>query len=157
MSPEPNFTEILDRRPSEVEKPKPIPAGTYATVITGLPRFDKSTKKQTPYVEFQHKIVNAGEDVSEDDLKEALSLPDGSVRSLQDIVMKNTYYLTEGAAWRLKEFLRDCGHDVENDTMSLREMVENCAGRSVGIFVTHVPSQDGQTVFAQIDKTVALD
>lgn len=157
MAKEPNFTSILDRNPTEVEKPKPIPAGTYSTIIIGQPRFDKSSKKQTEFVEFSHKIVAQGEDVSEEDLNEALTKPDGSVRPLQDIVMKNTFYLTENAAWRLKDFLKDVGFDVDDDSVSMREMVEGCAGRSVGVFVKHEPSQDGTTVFAKIDRTVVLE
>jgi len=147
-----NFSEILDRAPSEIEKPKPLPQGTYSTVLVGMPRHDKSAKKQTPFIEFNHKLVAAGDDVDDDDLKTALG-----ERSLQDITMKNTFYLTEGSAWRLKQFLADCGFDVDADDQSLREMTEQTAGRSVNIFVKHEPSQDGQSVFARIDSTAAAE
>ena len=150
----PNFGSILDKSPTEVERPKPIPPGTYSTVIIGMPRYDKSSKKQTEFVEFQHKFLAPGDDVDADALQEALTIGE-ETKSLNDVVMKNTFYLTESAAWRLKEFLRDCGFDIESDEMSLRDMVEQTAGKSVGVFVKHVPSQDGQTVFAQIDRTVA--
>ncbi len=147
-----NFSDILDRAPSEIEKPKPIPQGTYSTVLVGVPRQDKSAKKQTPFVEFTHKIISAGDDVDGDALKEALG-----ERSLADVTMKNTFYLTEGSAWRLKQFLSDCGFDVEDGDTSLREMVESSAGRAVNIFVKHEPSQDGQSVFAQIASTAAVE
>lgn len=150
MAKSPDFSEILDRVPSEIEKPKPIPVGTYSTVLQGIPRQDKSAKKQTRFVEFAHKIIAAGEDVDEDSLKEALTSPDGTVRSLQDIVMKNTFYLTENSAWRLKDFLKDCGFDIDDDSASLRELIEQTAGRQVNVFVKHEPSQDGQSVFAKI-------
>lgn len=154
----PNISAILDRRPSEIEKPKPIPQGTYYTVIVGMPRYDKSSKKQTDFVEFQHKIVQAGDDVDQDALAEALTnAASGETRSLQDIVMKNTYYLTDSAAWRVKDFLHDCGFDIDDDSLSLREMVEQTAGRQVGVFVKHRPSQDGQSVFAEIDHTIAME
>ena len=95
----PNFGSILDRAPSEIEKPKPLPQGSYITQIVGQPRFDKSTKKQTEYVEFTHKLLAAQEDVDEDELKD--------LGGVKDKVMKNTFYLTEGAAWRLKEVLEE--------------------------------------------------
>lgn len=143
------FGSILDRAPSEIEKPKPAPQGSYVTQIVGQPRFDKSSKKQTEFAEFTHKLVSAGEDVDADEL--AAFLGD---RKLTDIQMKNTYYLTEGATWRLKEFLEHCGIDEAD---SLREMVEETPGKQVGVFVGHEPSQDGQSIFARIGKTFVVE
>ena len=113
----PNFGSILDRAPSEIEKPKPLPQGSYITVLVGQPRFDKSAKKQTEFVEFTHKLLAAQEDVDEDELK--------VLGGVKDKVMKNTFYLTEGAAWRLKEFLEHCGIDEAD---SLREMIDETPG-----------------------------
>lgn len=153
----PSFTNILDRAPSTVEKPKPLPPGTYDTILQGMPRRDVSAKKQTPFIEFQHKIVAAGDDVDADALREALTSPDGEVKALNEIVMKNTYYLTENALWRLKQFLSDCGFDTDDDGSTLQQMVEETNGVGVKIYVKHVPSQDGQTIFAQIDKTLPAE
>ena len=142
----PNFGSILDRAPSEIEKPKPLPQGSYITQIVGQPRFDKSTKKQTEYVEFTHKLLAAQEDVDEDELK--------ALGGVKDKVMKNTFYLTEGAAWRLKEFLEHCGIDEAD---SLREMIEETPGKQVGIFINHEASQDGTSVFARVGKTFVVE
>lgn len=147
-----NFSDILDRAPTEIDKPKPIPQGTYSTILIGVPRHDKSAKKQTPFIEFTHKILAAGDDVDTEELSDALN-----GRALQDVTIKNTFYLTEGSAWRLKQFLADCGFDIDSAEMSLREMTEQTAGRAVDIFVKHEPSQDGQSVFARIDSTAASE
>ena len=151
-APAQSFSSILDRAPSEIEKPKPLPQGSYVTILVGQPRFDKSTKKQTEYAEFTHKILSAGEDVDEDDLKSYL----GEGKKLTDVLMKNTYYLTEGATWRLKDFLGHCGIDVDN-LDSLREGVEETPGKQVGIFINHEASQDGTSVFARIGKTFVVE
>lgn len=154
-----NFSSILDRKGVEIEKPKPLPVGTYATIIVGQPRYDVSSKKKTEFVELRHKMVQALEDVSQEDLATALTLPDGTTKKLQDMELKATFYLTEGAAWRVKDYLRDLGWGEEldaEDGPSLREMIESSAGKSVGVYVIHEPSQDGQSVFAKIDKTVVL-
>lgn len=148
----PSFGSILDRAPSEIEKPKPLPQGSYVTILVGQPRFDKSTKKQTEYAEFTHKILSAGEDVDDDDLKSYL----GEGKKLTDVLMKNTYYLTEGATWRLKDFLGHCGIDVDA-LDSLREGVEETPGKQVGIFINHEASQDGTSVFARIGKTFVVE
>lgn len=144
------FGSILDRAPSEIEKPKPLPQGSYITSIVGQPRFDKSSKKQTEFVEFTHKIKSASDDVDTDELEAYL----GGEKKLTDVVMKNTYYLTEGAVWRLKEFLEHCAID-EGD--SLRAMIEETPGAEVGIYVNHEPSQDGTSFFARINKTFVAE
>jgi len=157
MNTQTNFSDILDRAPAEIDKPKPLPTGTYLTVLQGMPRQDKSAKKQTPFVEFTHKIISAGDDVDQEELETVLTMPDGTTKSLQDIVMRNTFYLTENSAWRLKEFLRDCGFDVDSSDQSLREMIETSTGRSVNIYIKHEPSQDGTSVFATIGGTSAAE
>ena len=141
-----SFASILDRAPSEIEKPKPLPQGSYITQIVGQPRFDKSSKKQTEFVEFTHKLLQAQDDVDEDELN--------AIGGVKDKMMKNTFYLTESAAWRLKEFLEHCGIE-EGD--SLREMIEETPGKQVGIFVGHEASQDGTSVFARVGKTFVVE
>lgn len=147
-----SFSSILDRAPSEIEKPKPLPQGSYITVLVGQPRIDKSTKKQTEYREFTHKIISAGEDVDPDDLATYL----GDNKKLTDVTIKNTYYITEGAAWRLKEFLEHCGIDLDK-VESLNEGLDETPGKQVGIFINHEASQDGTSVFARIGKTFVVE
>ncbi len=100
----PSFGALLDKAPSEVERPKPLPQGSYITVLQGLPRQDKSAKKQTEFYEFTHKLLSAGEDVDEDELK--------AMGGVADKTIKNTYYITEGSLWRLKDFLGHFGRGV---------------------------------------------
>lgn len=52
-----SFSSILDRAPSEIEKPKPMPVGSYITLLVGQPRIDKSTKKQTEFREFNEAAM----------------------------------------------------------------------------------------------------
>lgn len=152
------FGSILDRAPADVEKPKPAPIGSYKTQIVGQPRFDKSSKKQTEFVEFTHKLISAGEDVDEADLEAYLTPLDPALpkRKLSEVTMKNTYYLTEASLWRLKEFLEHCGIDMDA-VDSLREGIEATPGVEVGVFVNHEPSQDGESFFARINKTFVAE
>ncbi len=149
----PNFSSILDRPASEVERPKPLPVGTYLTTIQGLPRYDKSSKKQTDFVEFSHQLVAAMDDVDPEELEAAggLTLKDGTAKSI-----KNTYYLTEDAGWRLRKFLEDCGFDFE-EIESMREAVESTANREVYIQIRHEASQDGRSVYARIADTAIVE
>jgi len=144
----PSFASLLDTPGSEIERPKPLPVGTYVCMVQGLPRFDKSSKKQTDFVEFTLKLLEAGEDVDADELK--------AMGGLIDKTIKDTYYITESALWRLKEFLTNCGLDADDDT-SLRELIEEAPGKQVGVVIKHEASQDGTSVFARVAKTIAVE
>lgn len=153
----PSFKSILDRSPSEIEKPKPLPVGSYITQLVGQPRIDKSAKKQTEFREFTHKLLSAGEDVDEAELEAYLAGPDGSPpRKLTDQLVKNTYYITEGSIWRLKEFCEHCGIDLD-ECESLSIAIDETPGKQVGIFINHEPSQDGTSFFARINKTFTVE
>lgn len=148
-----NLTSILDKPYKEPEAPKPLPPGTYGTQIVGMPRFDVN-KNGNAFFEIQHKLINAGEDVDEEALTEALTSADGEVRSLSEIILKNNYFY-ESAAWRVDQLLKDCGFEVDGTT-SRRECLEGLPGLTVGISIIHKPRQDGKGIFATIERTVAL-
>lgn len=141
------FTSILDRPSSDIEKPKPLPQGTYRFTVQGLPKYDKSTKKQTSYVEFALKPTAAMDDVDEDDLK--------AMGGFANKTVKATYYETEDAIWRLKEFLDHCGAGEENETLRVRnEQTPNCEVMGT---IKHEFSQDGTAVFAKLGTTAPVE
>ena len=154
MSNTPNFASILDRPGSEIEKPQPLPIGTYLTRVVGLPRYDKSAKKQTEFVEFTHQIISAEADVDAEELEIAggLTNREGEPRQI-----KNTFYITEASAWRLTQFLEHLGFDFSDDELTLREAAEASANREVYISIKHEPSQDGKSVFAKIGGTASVE
>lgn len=155
-----NFGSILDKPASKVEKPKPLPAGTYTCLVKGQPRQDQSQKKKTEFVEFTLVPQQAGEDIDEDDLKTALTKADGSVASLQDKSIRATFYLTEDALWRLKKFLEeDCQIEAEEDgeEKSIRQMVAEAPGKLVMASLRHKSSEDGTTVWAELGSTAPVE
>lgn len=158
------FGSILDRAPADVEKPKPLPQGSYITSVVGQPRYDKSSKKQTPFVEFTLKVISAGDDVDADELEAFLEMPDGSKKKLSEITIKNTLYDTPAAGYRIKEFVQHCGLNVgdeatgaQGDFDTLREAVESTAGQQVGVYVNHEPFQSGDGFMAKINRTFVAE
>lgn len=151
----PNFQDILDRQSTEIDRPKPLPVGSYTAMIQGLPRHDKSQKKGTPFVEFTLKILSAGDDVDEDDLNSALTKASGEVVPLMDKTMRLTFYITEDSVYRLKDFLAHCGIDLDDKTM--RQALDETPGRQVGITVKHTASEDGDAIYANIGKTFSVE
>ena len=143
----PNFGALLDTPPSETERPKPMPAGTYVAMVQGLPRMDKSAKKQTEFVEFTLKLLSAGEDVDAEEL--------AAMGGIANKTIKDIYYLTDASLWRLKDFLTNCGIDVDNIS-SYRVALEETAGQQIGVVIKHEASQDGQSIFARVARTLAV-
>ena len=136
--------DILDRPSNAAERPKPMPAGTYLCVVQGLPRFDKSSKKQTPYVEFLLVPQQAQNDVDPTELEE--------LGGLTDKTIKTTFYLTDNSEYRLTEFLDACGiaeEDDEGEPLSHRARIEETPNCQVYCTMVHEPSQDGQRMFAK--------
>jgi hypothetical protein len=143
----PNFSSILDESPTEIDRPKPMPEGTY-TFVVGSPRYDKSPKKGTPLVEFIVRPFTAGDDVDTDALDEA--------GGLQGKTLKATFYLTEDAIWRLDEFHQHCGINLMDET-SRRIRNDQVLGAQVLGYVKHETSEDGTQVFAKIKRYAPVE
>lgn len=161
-----NITDILDMPSSEIERPKPVPQGTYVSQVVGQFREDKSTKKQTRYHEYTLQLVKPatnGEDepldVDMDELERSLTKGSGEVAELSKRTLRHTLYITPDALWRYDLFLDHLGIPKEEDgeELSTRQRAGMAPGRFVLIHIKHTPSQDGQSVFANIDNTAPYE
>lgn len=150
----PNFASLLDKPASLDDRPKTQPQGSYLTIIKGLPRYDKSSKKQTEFVEFTAQVLQAGADVDADDLEAWLTKADGSKVAITDKTVKLTYYLTDGSIFMLNDFLDHCGTDEDK---TRRERIDETPNAEVVIFIRHEARQDGQGVNARVGKTAPAD
>lgn len=144
----PQFASVLDMPASDIERPKPLPVGSYVCVVQGQPRIDKSAKKQTEFVEYTLKLLEALDDVD----TEALD----NVGGIKDKITKVTFYLTENSVYRLKEFLEHCGVDMEEEG-SLRQYIAEAPGKQVVAHIIHEASQDGDAVYARVKNTTAVE
>lgn len=145
---QPNFATLLDEAPTEVVRPPARPAGTYITVVQGQPRYDKSSKKQTPFIEFTLKPIAAGEDVDAEELE--------AVGGLDGWTIKAVYYLTEDSIFRLDEFHEHCGIDLSKPA-SRRQRSEEVQNQQVGAVIGHRASDDGKSVFAEYKRSVPVE
>jgi len=154
----PTFESILDMPAADVERPKPIPAGTYDAIVNGLYEEGVSSQKKTPFVQFAFLIQAADEDVDEDELDAYLTQKDGTVKSLQGVVLKNNstkFYTTPDSMFRLTDFLDHCGIDQTDKT--IRQCLSETPNCSVKITIGHVASQDGEQIFAELKKTMPAE
>lgn len=149
----PTFESFLDRPSALAEKPKPLPTGTYLAVNTGLPRIDKSSKKQTEFSEYTLKILQQYDDVDE----EALEAMGGCVGK----TVRVTFYHTPPSEWRLAEFFDHLGipqKDEDDDhVLTHSERMQMTPNRQVKVFIKHAMSDDGSQVYANVSKTAPVD
>lgn len=153
-----NFTSVLDRPSSEIDRTAKIPpVGSYICIVQGQPRIDKSSKKQTEFSEYTLKFQSALDDVDEDALETYLTSASGEKRKLSDCTIKATYYHTEASMGRLLTFLDhldgvtpDKADEVEETP---RQRMAEVAGKTIGIVVKHEPWQQGDGVSARVEST----
>lgn len=156
QSTRPVFASVLDTPANLIEPPKAMPVGQYIFIVQGQPTEGKSRQKQTPFLEFTLKANEALDTVDSDQLEEWLTAKDGSKKRLQDATMKIQFYLTEGAGYRLNDFIGHCGVDNDSDA-SLRQLVPETAGCQVIGTVKHRFNDEGTVAFAYIDSTAPVE
>lgn len=148
------LSDILDKPATEIDRPKPLPSGHYLWLTVGLPRYDKSKEKQTPFYEFTLKCLQALDDVDEEALQEWSTKADGTVKNLNDFTTKHTFYITEDSVYRLQDFLEHLGIDREGK--SIRQCIDETPNCQVVGSIVHKASPDGTSVYANIGKTAPV-
>jgi len=146
-----NFEAILNIPNKDIERPKPLPPGTYYCVVLGQPKFDVSSQQKTEYAEFTLGILATHEDVNAEDLKVALN-----GKPLTEKTIRATYYLTEAARWRLREFLDHCGVEEGDDDTTIGQRIAAASGCHVLANLKHSPTKTGTAVYAELASTAAV-
>ena len=144
MANQQTFESILDTPATEVERPKPLPAGTYTCVVKGLYEEGVSSQKKTPFVRFTYTPTAAGDDVDEEELQ--------AIGGLEGKSIRDTYYTTPDALFRLTDTLENMGVDAEGKTV--RQMLGETPNADITILVGHRASDDGQRIFAEVKRTM---
>lgn len=142
-----SFESILDTPATDIERPKPLPAGTYDCIVKGLPEYGESSQKKTPFCRFTYLVQAAGDDVDPEELQ--------AIGGIEGKTMRDTYYTTPDAIFRLTDTLERMGIDPEGK--SVRQMIDESPNASLRIMVEHRASQDGQQIFAEVKRTMKAD
>jgi len=149
------FESILDTPADAVERPKPMPVGTYDVVVKGMYEQGESSQKKTPFVRFTYAFTSAGEDVDEDELTALLTDREGTVHPLTERTIKDTYYTTADAMFRLTDTLERMGIEMEGKTV--RQALDDTPNCALRITISHRASEDGEQIFAEVKKTMAVE
>jgi hypothetical protein len=148
----PSFGSILSMPAQDAVRPPTLPRGFYVCAVESF-REDKSSQKQTPFTEFQLKVLRPWEkdgviQADEDELEEY-----GEVK---DAILNIQFYQTEKSIYRLREFLEHCGVDL-TDGKSFEQAIPEARNCQVIARVTHRTAQDSDAVFAQVSRTLPVE
>ncbi len=143
-----NIASLLDRPTDDVKPPPLLPVGSYLTILQGLPESIESSKKKTPGLRFLHKIVAPLDDVDPD----ALALIENGVTGK---VIRNDMWVTEESLFMLKQFLGDCGIELEGK--SLMACVDETPNREIVIVIKHDVIGDGDRFIAKVGRTAPAE
>jgi hypothetical protein len=146
----PNFASILSEAPTEIDRPKPLPIGTYLCVV-GPHEVGQSSKKKTDFLKFPLKPLAPMADVNEADLEE--------MGGLEGRNLSITFYITPDAVFMLDDFHSNCGCDIATDGLNRADRNEEVVNSQVLAVVEHEPSQDpnDERVFVRVRRTARAD
>lgn len=126
-----DFRTLLQTPMDTIEKPKPLPAGTYHGVVARH-EFGESSQKKTPYVRFWLQPLSAADDVDPAMLEGV---------DLSKKLLRRDYFLTTDALFRLKAFLDSVG--VNTTGRSLGEAIPDSTNARVLMQVTQRTADNG--------------
>lgn len=135
---------LMDKPLDSYERPKPLPSGTYLGIVKGHTVDKAKNENETPYVKFTVQIMSAEADVDADLLVDV----DFTKKQLS-----KTFYLTEDAGYRLKDFIKSCGLSGSG---GLAQALEEVKGAQVMVFVTTKASKSGDEFYNDIDKMAGV-
>ena len=140
-----DFSSLLSLDASKVEKPKPLPVGTYDCLIEKY-ELGESTNNKTPFCKVHLNVIAAGPDVDTDALAD---IGDFTKKKLNV-----TYWLTPDTLHRFKDLFENVlGMDITGKTFD--ELLPNLQGNPVKAEVIHQPSKDGESVYANVNRLLA--
>lgn len=138
----PDFSDVLSLKPSEIEKPKPRPIGTYLGAIQKYELRDVDTKNGPRKIcEFAVKLMAATQVDDQQALQDQGSISDWF--SLQHSI----FYETPEGRYNLKQFLAetlDISPGSGKSEKTLSEMLAESPGRQLLATLRHEPYMSKQ-------------
>lgn len=147
------FSEIMNKPANAIKPPEPEPVGEYLVVINGRYNIvDNSAAKKTDYIDFPIKVLQLGssinpETANEWQLKTNKQLIGHEIKGRAGA----RFYISEDAAWMLKQFLTDTLGIPEGS--NLTEMCDQAVGKQYWHSIRHGFSQDGTRMLAERAST----
>lgn len=133
-----DFSKILQKQATEIEKPKALPVGEYIAINQKLPEFKGIGKNETAGAIFALVIIAPTESVDPDEVQ--------AYGEVKGKTVNYTQWLTEASEFRAKEELKNA-FDIDETGKTLGQMYNETINKQVIVTIAHEPSQDGTEIF----------
>lgn len=154
-----NFTDALNRKLEEVERPPNLPVGHYIWQISKVPDIEdfESSKTGTAFkrITFNLSCVEATDEVDPDELEE-YGNPAGALnrKSFLFSLAEEDKAGFDRSMFQLRRFLENAGADT---TVSLEEGMNAIVGNQIMGEIAHRPDpNDPEVIYAEVRKTAAV-
>jgi hypothetical protein len=152
------FTDALDRKLEEIERPSNLPAGNYIWTSSKHPEIDEFTSKAgDPFsrVTFMLQCVNPSDDVDPDELEEYGNVAGAMNRKVflfnESEAEKQGF---ERGMFQLRNFLEHCGLSPD---MPLNEALAASVGTQFLGELKFTPSRDDpEVIYTEVNRTAPL-
>lgn len=154
-----NFSESLDRRMEEIERPSAVPLGHYIASVTKHPDLEdfESSKTGITYdrVTFQMTIVSPSDDVDPDELEAFGNVAGTPLRKAFLFSRSEDDKANhDRSMFNLKQFLAD--HLGLGEDMALNEALAASTGAQCLVEVKHRPDPENtEIIYAEAGRTAA--
>lgn len=133
-----DFQNLLSKPVTDIERPPPLPAGSYFFTIQRY-SMEKIGQKQTPACTLV-LTVNSPDEVDPDEI-DAI----GGLAKIQGRQMRYNFFVTEDALWRFREFIEKVCH-INTSGRTLGECIPEILNVQVRGIVEPGMTRDGEPI-----------
>lgn len=146
-----DFSKITSMSFDNVERPKPAPQGHWLGMIESH-EYGESSQKKTPFVRLNIKLVQPQDDVEQEAIEEA-----GGMEKITKRTLRHEFYLTEDAAFRLKEFFEEV-LQMDTSGQTIADLVPQVNNQQVVVEVGHrIGGQNNDETFAEVKSLLPVE
>lgn len=145
----PDFTAFLNRPAGKATRPPALAPEVYPGKITAH-EYGDNNRNRTPYVRYQITLTDWPPSLPHE--KRVYKDREGKEVDIDisRVRLRRDFYLTEEAFWRLDEFLRSCGVNLEG--MSYEEACPQVIGADVKVEVQQYLNQNTNEMGNQVGR-----
>ena len=153
-----NFADALNTKAAAIERPPIIPVGTYRAVVTKIPSLDKVGDGKWETLDFQLRLIEAQEDVDQDDLAKYGGLGATSIARRRFMFNSEDQAAFDRTMYDLKRFLTEHLQVSGVADASVKELLDGSVNHECMVFIQwRADKNDPEIQYAEIRKTSAVD
>lgn len=154
-----NFTEALNVKVSDIERPPLIPMGVYRAVVVKIPSLDQvgSDEEGWDTIDFILRLLEPMQEVSEKELAEYGGLTDSSIINYRFMFPRNDDAGFKRTQFNVRRFCEDHLQIDGAADMSFKQMLNSAANHQCLVFVKwRADKNDPEIQYNQVAKTAPL-